>query len=165
MTGTTSFERFGGTTSTRLDLLTLPRAPESIARGAVLGAAMIGARSLAIARPPPVLMTGGRDAVFTGPSGCSAALCPCTPPGGWASRTAFLSCLARRRRGTARKGARPPVLLRWWCTFASAASRPAQCVLLPPAFIVCSRSWGWGLILSSAGFLRRANQVAAAASC
>jgi hypothetical protein len=101
ITGTTSFERFGGTTSTRLDLLTLPRAPESIARGAVLGAAMIGARSLAIARPPPVLMTGGRDAVFTRPDALLPyALAP-LPVVGPAGRPSFP---ASRGAGAGQRG-------------------------------------------------------------
>jgi hypothetical protein len=117
---------------------------------------MIGARLLlAIARPPPVRMTGGRDAVFTGRSamhGCSLDL-----PGGWVSRPDGRPSGAG---GGSRSSIGPGVLaLRWWCTFASAASitAPARCVaaLIVFAFV----GLGIDLILSSAGFLRRANQV------
>ena len=117
-------------------------------------------------------MTGGRDAVFTGPSGCPSLV---PPPGGWASRTDGLpACLARRRRGTARKGARPT-----GCRYAGGVrlrrphrAAPAQRVLLcSPSGqralgVYCIRVRGGGdrSILSSAGFLRRANQVAVAAS-
>lgn len=61
--------------------------------------------------------------------------------------------------GGSRSSIGPGVLLRWWCTFASAASitAPARCVaaLIVFAFV----GLGIDLILSSAGFLRRANQV------
>jgi hypothetical protein len=104
-------------------------------------------------------MTGGRDAVFTGRSAWALSL-----PGGWDGRTDGLpapvgAAAARSARNGRARGPPVGVLLRWWCTFASAASitAPARCVaaLIVFAFV----GLGIDLILSSAGFLRRANQV------